>query len=138
MSTRPSTHQNAERHNQLWEVRLSLLISIIGISIAAYAFMATPTDPVTTTNSTSLRSLPQQLRNLGYSLRVQNLLRYLRPEPITPDPALPSVMNYIRVHEAVRPTFDPADDSARSNPALPLDPNARSVYDYLRAHGQLP
>lgn len=148
MTTKPSTQKNVERHNRLWEVYLSLLLLVVGIGIVAYAFMATPTSPATTTNPNSLKALPPQLRSLIYSLRVQNILRHIRPEPIAPDPALPSVMNYIYAHESVPPTFDPvaqstlayiqAHEAAQPTIAVPLDPNARSVYEYLRAHGELP
>lgn len=146
MTPKPSAPNNVERHNKRWEVSLSLVL--IALSLTIGVVMMTVIIPATTTQSAYSIPFPAQLRNVVYRLSIENLMQSLWPEPIAPDPALPSIMNYIRVHEALQPAFSPtaleipedarAFDLARLNSARPSDPNAWSVYAYLRAHGQLP
>lgn len=81
-----------------------------------------------------------------------SVLNYIRVhelvKPVTVvDPAAQSTLNYIRAHEAVRAiaAADPADQSVMNyvqahesllpDAVVPLDPNTRAVFDYLRAHG---
>lgn len=135
MTPKPSTPNHIERQSRRWEVSLSLVL--ITLSLAISAVMMTLSFPVTTTQPTSSASFPAQLRGAVHRLRVENLIRYLWPKPIAPDPALPSIMNYIRVHEALEATFYPTAPITAEDTQV-YDPNVWSVYAYLRAHGQLP
>src|SRR3989304_2520686 len=112
-----TTKQAAQHNARFWGISLGLLLVAVGL--AAYAFVATPAVSTPATGQAGSMSPPPPPGGA----------RFGGPDPAALDPAQQGVMEYLRVHNAVRPA---------SAQAAARDPAAPSALGYVRAHDLTP